>query len=585
MPTKPPLPRPPKLAEARMVAGYLGFWRVLDRLVRRHVLPVLKAPVATPERRDAAPRSPGELKAAALAAVDKVRIEFAQEVDGAAVAKLCATVGGRIDAHNYLEQSGLGRVIGVDIVRTDKHLRRELPKWTATNTALIRRTGGLSDKACGEIGAVVRAGFEAGTRHEAIARDIEQRLGVARSRAVLIARDQTNKLNGQLSADRQIDAGVTHYVWSSARDERVRPTHIALEGQVVAWSDPPPEGHPGAPIQCRCVAVPTTVNAKGERRGPNVGASAGKAGAATLPAVSVFNPAKQPLAPVLTSPAWLTSAFAPSAAAAAPAPAALPTLSLVNSTDAEKTAFYEAEADEFKRLMDASGAATADVWQKFLAPAGGSGLTPAQLDVAVYADPSLSAAHAASVDDARSRLQRMISRDAVDRYGLERLATSRGVTCSAIVPRAFYMAGTVARDAINVGDGKTATVLHELGHWLETRAAHVLGDKTPDTAIPHVQNSIVRRACNNFLDRRATSTVPKRLSALTGLSAYGANEVALPDKFINAYVGKVYASGDTEVFSIGLEHLGASWDIETLHKADKEHLGLILSILRGRVIP
>ena len=570
-----------------MVAGYLGFWRVLDRLVRRHVLPVLKAPVATPERRDAAPRSPGELKAAALAAVDRVRIEFAQEVDGPRIGKLCATVGGMVDHHNYLEQSGLGRVIGVDIVRTDKHLQRELPKWTATNTALIRRNGGLGDKTCDEIGAVVRAGFAAGTRHETIARDIEQRLGVAKSRAVLIARDQTNKLNGQLSADRQIDAGVTHYVWSSARDERVRPTHIALEGQVIAWSDPPPEGHPGAPIQCRCVAVPTTVNAKGERRGPNVGASAGKAGAATLPAATVFDPAKQPLAPVLTSPAWLTSAFAPSAAAAAAvAPATLPTLSLSASTAAERAAFYEAEADEFKRLMDAGGgSATADVWQKFLAPAGGSGLTTAQLDVAVYADPSLNAAHAASVGDARSKLQRMISRDAVDRYGLERLATSRGVTCSAIVPRAFYMESAVARDAINVGGGQTATVLHELGHWLETRASKLLGDKTPDGNIKPSETSIIRVACVDFRGRRATSQTPEPLSKLTGSSFYSANEVALPDKFADAYVGKVYASGDTEVFSMGLERLGYTGDIRDLHKVDKEHLGLILSILRGRVIP
>lgn len=75
--------------------------------------------------------------------------------------------------------------------------------------------------------------------------------------ARLIARDQTTKAIGGLSQIRQQQAGVKRYRWSTSRDERVRPSHVAMEGQVVQWDSPPLDiGHPGWDIQCRCVAVP-----------------------------------------------------------------------------------------------------------------------------------------------------------------------------------------------------------------------------------------------------------------------------------------------------------------------------------------
>lgn len=89
---------------------------------------------------------------------------------------------------------------------------------------------------------------------------LEERGGVSESRAELIARDQTTKLNGALNQMRQEGAGIERYVWSTSRDERVRPTHAELEGTEQAWDDPPDiDGealNPGEDIQCRCVALP-----------------------------------------------------------------------------------------------------------------------------------------------------------------------------------------------------------------------------------------------------------------------------------------------------------------------------------------
>lgn len=96
-----------------------------------------------------------------------------------------------------------------------------------------------------------------------IKRDLITRGGVSESRAELIARDQTLKLNAQITQSRQQAAGVTRYRWSTSKDERVRADHRALEGTIQEWSDPPiidkksgRREHPGQDFQCRCVAVP-----------------------------------------------------------------------------------------------------------------------------------------------------------------------------------------------------------------------------------------------------------------------------------------------------------------------------------------
>jgi SPP1 gp7 family putative phage head morphogenesis protein len=79
---------------------------------------------------------------------------------------------------------------------------------------------------------------------------------ITRSRANLIARDQTSKMNGAFVQDRQKSAGITHYMWQTAGDERVRPTHADNDGRVFAWDEPPEvTGHPGHDVNCRCVAL------------------------------------------------------------------------------------------------------------------------------------------------------------------------------------------------------------------------------------------------------------------------------------------------------------------------------------------
>lgn len=85
------------------------------------------------------------------------------------------------------------------------------------------------------------------------------------NRARLIARDQTAKLNGDLTRIRQEDAGITHFKWITSKDERVGDDHHLAATRktkygigVYSWKEGAPEGFPGNADRpnCRCTATP-----------------------------------------------------------------------------------------------------------------------------------------------------------------------------------------------------------------------------------------------------------------------------------------------------------------------------------------
>lgn len=106
-------------------------------------------------------------------------------------------------------------------------------------------------------------GATTGLRWETVAQRMMDRVDVGASRARLIARDQTAKLNGRITQHLQGAAGVTHYVWRASHDARVRESHAAADGRTYAWATGAPgtgihgeASNPGQSIQCRCTAEP-----------------------------------------------------------------------------------------------------------------------------------------------------------------------------------------------------------------------------------------------------------------------------------------------------------------------------------------
>ena len=121
-------------------------------------------------------------------------------------------------------------------------------------------------------------GVDMGDR-AAVHKIVTQEFGSAGYNARRIARDQVSKPTGQLSHIRQTQAGVTRYRWTTAADERVRPSHQELDGTLQRWDSPTSEGFPGSSVQCRCWAEPVighaqhrdpprTATAAGRRRSP-----------------------------------------------------------------------------------------------------------------------------------------------------------------------------------------------------------------------------------------------------------------------------------------------------------------------------
>lgn len=59
------------------------------------------------------------------------------------------------------------------------------------------------------------------------------------------------------------EGGFQYYVWTTKKDDRVRPDHARLEGRICNWNDPPLAdsrygiyAHPGQTWGCRCEAAP-----------------------------------------------------------------------------------------------------------------------------------------------------------------------------------------------------------------------------------------------------------------------------------------------------------------------------------------
>ncbi len=85
---------------------------------------------------------------------------------------------------------------------------------------------------------------------------IEREFDVTKSRAKLIARDQTAKVNASLNAHRAKANGSIEYIWKTSKDERVRSRHKKLEGKRFKWSSQGSVccGHPSDDVNCRCTA-------------------------------------------------------------------------------------------------------------------------------------------------------------------------------------------------------------------------------------------------------------------------------------------------------------------------------------------
>ena len=93
-------------------------------------------------------------------------------------------------------------------------------------------------EAARKVADISMAAFATGER-ENVAAEILKLANVTKSRANLIARTEVASAASGLTQVRAISIGSEGYIWRTARDARVRPTHRKLESKFVRWSHPP----------------------------------------------------------------------------------------------------------------------------------------------------------------------------------------------------------------------------------------------------------------------------------------------------------------------------------------------------------
>jgi len=170
------------------------------------------------------------------------------------IERLAQRLAGRTSEHNR-EQLGrqIRAALDIDILMSDRKLGALVDGFVTENVALIRD---IPDQIISKIERAVTRGLQAGTLTRELQRELAGIIDDGRARARLIARDQIGKLYGRINQVRQEDMGVESYIWRTVRDERVRDDHRARDGERFQWDDPPSDGHPGQPIQCRCYPEP-----------------------------------------------------------------------------------------------------------------------------------------------------------------------------------------------------------------------------------------------------------------------------------------------------------------------------------------
>ena len=148
--------------------------------------------------------------------------------------------------------------LSVNPIMQEPYLETQLKVFQNQNVDLIGKLGSDQKE---RVQQTLYSNLSQGNGIEKIQQELEKSEGIGENRARLIARDQTNKFNGQLTQLRQQELGITSYVWTTAQDERVRPTHKVLDGEVFTWEKGPKIGHPGSEINCRCIAQPVITDA------------------------------------------------------------------------------------------------------------------------------------------------------------------------------------------------------------------------------------------------------------------------------------------------------------------------------------
>jgi SPP1 gp7 family putative phage head morphogenesis protein len=137
-------------------------------------------------------------------------------------------------------------------------MNNALQATISENVGLIRS---IPEKYFTEVEGMVMRSVARGRDLSTLTDELQQRYGITRRRAALIARDQNQKSTSVMQTARQLSLGITQGIWRhSHAGKEPRKSHVAADGKIFELS----EGlmidgeliYPAQKINCRCTWSP-----------------------------------------------------------------------------------------------------------------------------------------------------------------------------------------------------------------------------------------------------------------------------------------------------------------------------------------
>jgi SPP1 gp7 family putative phage head morphogenesis protein len=161
----------------------------------------------------------------------------------------------------------------------DEQSKKTMAEEYSKNLKLSIRD--FADKEIFSLREAVEDNAREGYRFDKLIPTIKKRYGITVRHAKFLARNETSIFMSKYHEQRYGEAGITHYIWSTSHDSRVRPApgthgtdnHRILDGRYFAFSNPPTvdpavgrKANPGQDYNCRCVAIPILGDRASARR-------------------------------------------------------------------------------------------------------------------------------------------------------------------------------------------------------------------------------------------------------------------------------------------------------------------------------
>lgn len=173
----------------------------------------------------------------------------------AAAARMIADVGRRDEKAWEANSKAMGRALRGEVLNapTGQFLRERQAENVKLITSLPKEAAERVQK------LTLEAMFDS-SRASSIAKEIARSGEVTVARANTIARTEVSKTSSGLVEARARYIGSDGYIWRTAGDSDVRPSHRSMNGKFVRWDEPPAldnmTGHAGAFPNCRCYPEP-----------------------------------------------------------------------------------------------------------------------------------------------------------------------------------------------------------------------------------------------------------------------------------------------------------------------------------------